>query len=208
MLSLLFFLFKVIIVSLSGVMAPGPVTAAAIAKGQRQRFAGALIAVGHGIIEFPLMILIVLGMDKLLKSPKTQIVIGLAGGAFLLFMAIQMLRDIGKTDYDPEKSYKSGPVLTGFLLSVGNPYFLLWWASVGLALATEATQLGIWAFAMFAVIHWLCDLVWFQVLSWASFKGSALLGPQTQRIILLVCSLALLFFGLYFISRALAHWLT
>ena len=208
MLSLLFFLFKVIIVSLSGVMAPGPVTAAAVAKGQRQRFAGALIAVGHGIIEFPLMILIILGMDELLKSAKTQIIIGLAGGAFLLFMAIQMLRDIGKTDYDPEKSYKSGPVLTGFLLSVGNPYFLLWWASVGLALATEATQLGIWAFAMFAVIHWLCDLVWFQVLSWASFKGSALLGPQTQRIILLVCSLALLFFGLYFISRALAHWLT
>ena len=208
MLSLLFFLFKVIIVSLSGVMAPGPVTAAAIAKGQRQRFAGALIAVGHGIIEFPLMILIILGMDELLKSSKTQIVIGLAGGAFLLFMAIQMLRDIGKTDYDPEKSYKSGPVLTGFLLSVGNPYFLLWWASVGLALATEATQLGIWAFALFAVIHWLCDLVWFQVLSWASFKGSALFGPRSQRIVLLVCSLALLFFGLYFISRALAHWLT
>lgn len=208
MLSLLFFLFKVIIVSLSGVMAPGPVTAAAIAKGQRQRFAGALIAVGHGIIEFPLMILIVLGMDELLKSAKTQIVIGLAGGAFLLFMAIQMLRDIRKTDYNPEKSYKSGPVLTGFLLSVGNPYFLLWWASVGLALATEATQLGIWAFAMFAVIHWLCDLVWFQVLSWASFKGSALFGPRSQRIVLLVCSLALLFFGLYFISRALAHWLT
>ncbi|MEE9370537.1 MAG: LysE family transporter, partial [Sedimentisphaerales bacterium] len=129
-------------------------------------------------------------------------------GAFLLFMAIQMLRDIGKTDYDPEKSYKSGPVLTGFLLSVGNPYFLLWWASVGLALATEATQLGIWAFAMFAVIHWLCDLVWFQVLSWASFKGSVLFGPQTQRIVLLVCSLALLFFGLYFISKALAHRLT
>ena len=208
MLSLLFFLFKVIIVSLSGVMAPGPVTAAAIAKGQRQRFAGSLIAVGHGIVEFPLMILIILGMDELLKSAKTQIVIGLAGGAFLLFMAIQMLRDIRKTDYTPEKSYKTGPVLTGILLSVGNPYFLLWWASVGLALATEATQLGIWAFAMFAVIHWLCDLVWLQVLSWASFKGSALLGPQTQRIVLLVCSLALLFFGLYFISRALAHWLT
>ena len=208
MLSLFFFLLKAIVVSLSGVMAPGPVTAAAIAKGQRQRFAGALIAVGHGIIEFPLMILIVLGMDELLKSAKTQIVIGLAGGAFLLFMAIQMLRDIGKTDYNPEKSYKSGPVLTGFLLSVGNPYFLLWWASVGLALATEATQLGIWAFALFAVIHWLCDLVWLQVLSWASFKGSALLGPRSQRIVLLVCSLALFFFGLYFISRALAHWLT
>jgi len=206
-LSLLSFLFKVIVVSLSGVMAPGPVTAAAIAKGQRQRFAGALIAVGHGIIEFPLMVLIILGMDKLLKSLTTQIIIGLAGGAFLLFMAVQMLRNSRKTDYTPETSYKAGPVLTGFLLSAGNPYFLLWWASVGLALATEATQMGIWAFALFAVVHWLCDLVWLELLSWTSFKGSALLGPQTQRIILLVCSLALLCFGLYFISRALAHLL-
>jgi threonine/homoserine/homoserine lactone efflux protein len=199
---LLFFLSKVFVISLSGVMAPGPVTAAAIAMGARSQHAGALIAIGHGIIEFPLMILIMLGMDKILKSTSTQIVIGLAGGTFLLIMAIRMLRSLKATENQKSKAAKSGPVVTGVILSAGNPYFLLWWATVGLTLATTATQLGIWAFVLFAVLHWLCDLVWLEVLSWASFKGSVLLGARSQRIVLLICSVALLVFGLFFVYNA------
>jgi threonine/homoserine/homoserine lactone efflux protein len=88
LIELILFLAKVVGISLSGVMAPGPVTAAAIAMGARNRFAGALMAIGHGIVEFPLMILIILGMDTILRSTTTKIVIGFAGGAFLLFMAI------------------------------------------------------------------------------------------------------------------------
>ena len=57
---LLLFLGQVVVISLSGVMAPGPVTAAAIGMGARSRYAGMLLAIGHGIVEFPLMILIVL----------------------------------------------------------------------------------------------------------------------------------------------------
>jgi len=89
--SLLLFLFQIVVISLSGVMAPGPVTAAAIATGSRNRYAGTFIALGHGIIEFPLMILIILGMGKILESTKPQIVIGLAGGTFLPIMAGQTL---------------------------------------------------------------------------------------------------------------------
>jgi len=85
-MTLLFFLFQVSVISLSGVMAPGPVTAAAIAIGARSRHAGALIAFGHGAVELPLIILIVFGAGRLLKLPAAQIVIGLAGGAFLLVM--------------------------------------------------------------------------------------------------------------------------
>ena len=201
-MSLLLFLAQVVVISLSGVMAPGPVTAAAIATGARSRHAGAFIAIGHGIIEFPLMILIMLGMDKILKSTSTQIVIGLAGGTFLLIMAIQMLRSLKVAENQKAKAAKSGPVVTGIILSAGNPYFLLWWATVGLTLATTATELGIWAFALFAVVHWLCDLVWLETLSWASFKGSVLLGPRGMRIVLLICAMALLVFGLFFVYNA------
>ena len=201
-MSLLLFLAQVVVISLSGVMAPGPVTAAAIAMGARSRHAGVLIAIGHGIIEFPLMILIMLGMDKVLKSTSTQIVIGLAGGTFLLIMAIQMLRSLKGAGDQEAKAAKSGPVVAGVILSAGNPYFLLWWATVGLTLATTATQLGIWAFALFAVVHWLCDLVWLEALSWASFKGSVLLGPRGMRIVLMICSAALLVFGLFFVYNA------
>lgn len=200
-MELLLFLSQVLIISLSGVMAPGPVTAAAIAMGSRSRFAGALIAVGHGMIEFPLVILIVLGMDKILKSTGTQIVIGLAGGLFLLLMAIQMLNSSRQAVSQAAKPTKGGPIAAGALLSAGNPYFLLWWATVGLALATTATSLGVWAFVLFAIVHWLCDLIWLWALSWASFKGSVLLGPVVQRIVLLICSAALLAFGAFFVSR-------
>ena len=201
-MSLLFFLFQVVAISLSGVMAPGPITAAAIAMGSRNRFAGTLMAVGHGIIEFPLMILIVLGMDKILELTNTKIIIGLAGGAFLLIMAIQMLRSLKGPEHQQTKVTKSGPIVAGIILSGGNPFFLIWWASVGLNLAITATGLGIWAFVLFAIVHWLCDLIWFTVLSWASFKGSVLLGPRNQRIILMICSLALLVFGLFFVYNA------
>lgn len=204
-MSLLLFLIQVVIISLSGVMAPGPVTAAAIVMGARSRYAGLALAVGHAIIEFPLMILIILGLSRIFESAKTQIVIGLAGGTFLLIMAIQMLVNLRKANEPETKHTKTKPVLTGLILSAGNPYFLLWWATVGLTLATGARQLGIWAFALFAIVHWLCDCIWLQALSWASFKGTKLLGGKSQRIILMICSAVILFFGLFFIYNATAN---
>jgi len=201
-MELLIFLFKVVGISLSGVMAPGPVTATTISMGARSRYAGALIAVGHGVVEFPLMVLIVLGAGRILKLPAAQVIIGLAGGAFLLWMAVGMLRSLRSAGQQETKVAKSAPLLAGIVLSAGNPYFLFWWATVGLALATMATGIGIWAFALFAVVHWLCDFVWLTILSWASFKGTGLFGPRGQKIVLLVCGVALVFFGLFFIYNA------
>ena len=201
-MNLLFFLAQVIGISLSGVMAPGPITAAAVAMGTKSQYAGLLIAIGHGIIEFPLMVLIIFGMDKFLKSTKAKMIIGLVGGAFLLFMAIQMLMTLGVTNNPQTTTMNSSPVLTGVILSAGNPYFLLWWATVGLRLATDASRLGILAFILFAVVHWLCDFIWLGALSWASFKGTGLFGSGGQLILLVICSFVLFVFGLYFIYKA------
>ena len=201
-MAFLLFLVQVVVISLSGVMAPGPVTAAAIGMGARSRYAGMLLAIGHGIVEFPLMILIVLGMGRILKLPTAQIVIGLAGGAFLLMMAVGMLKSLRSAEIQETDVAKSAPLLAGIILSAGNPYCLFWWATVGLALATTATGMGIWAFALFAVVHWLCDFIWLSALTWASFKGTGLFGPHSQRIVLIICAVALFFFGLFFIYNA------
>lgn len=202
-MALILFLGQVIGISLSGVMAPGPITAVAIASGARNRFAGVLIAIGHGIVEFPLMIIIVLGAGKFLQSGPARIGIGLIGGIFLLLMGIQMLRSLGYRDTKETFGTKQGPLTAGIVLSGGNPYFLVWWTTIGLALATKAMALGIWAFVLFAVIHWLCDLVWLTLLSWASFKGSHWFGQRVQQIVLLVCGSVLLLFGSYFLFDAL-----
>ena len=200
--SLLFFLAEVLIISCSGAMQPGPVTATAITMGARNRYAGSLMAVGHGVIEFPLMVVIILGLGKYFKLAKVQVAIGLAGGVFLILMGAQAFLSLrAKADAEP-RALEAKPILAGIVLSVGNPYFLIWWATVGLALATQATKWGIWAFAVFALAHWSVDLVWLQILSWASFKGSVLLGPSGQRIVVVVCSAAMFLFGLFFIYNA------
>ncbi len=205
-MSFLFFLVQVLGISCSGAMQPGPVTATAIAMGTRNRYAGILIAVGHGIIEFPLIVVIILGMGKFFEMPKVKIAIGLAGGIFLLLMAIQSILSLKVKLNNQSRVLKDKPITAGIILSAGNPYFLLWWATVGLALATQAKQWGIWAFALFALAHWSVDLIWLQILSWFSNKGSVLLGPKGMRIVLMICAAALFFFGLFFIYNALTSW--
>lgn len=206
-MTLLFFLVQVFIISFSGAMQPGPVTATALAIGARNRYAGLALAIGHAGIEFPLMILIMLGIDTILKSTITQIIIGFAGGAILLIMAFQMLRTSRTGNEPQQKALKTNPIWAGIILSVSNPYFLLWWATIGLALATTARGFGIWAFAMFAIVHWLTDCIWLQALSFASFKGTMLLGEKSQRTVLMICSAALFFFALFFIYNAADNWI-
>ena len=202
-MGLLFFLGQVIGISLSGVMAPGPVTATTIVMGSRNRWAGALIAVGHGIVEFPLIVLIVIGLSTILKLPAVQIAIGLAGAVFLFIMASEMLRSSQSAQQQRTSSIKGNPVFAGVVLTAGNPYFLLWWATIGLGLATRAQQLGIWAFVIFAVVHWLCDFIWLTALSWATYKGATLLGTHILNVVLMICSGALRFFGIVFAYGAL-----
>ena len=200
--ALTLFLVQAVGISMSGVMAPGPVTAVTIAMGQRRRHAGAWVAVGHGIVEFPLMALIIVGLGRVFEIAGVRAAIGLAGGVMLIWMGVGMLRASRRAATTAPAAARRGPVATGIILSAGNPYFLLWWATVGLALATRAAQWGIGAFALFAVLHWLCDLVWLEALSWTSFKGSRLFGRRSERIVLAVCGAALVVFAALFFYRA------
>ncbi len=197
---LLLFLSNVLVISLTGALAPGPVTAAAIGMGSSDRLAGVFMALGHGLVEFPLMLLLLLGGGRLLKRPSMSILIGFAGGGFLVFLAVQMFQGLGGSGIGQVQATGGSPLVAGILLSAGNPYFLVWWATVGLALITTArTTFGFGAFGLMALVHWSCDLIWLTVLSWASFKGSVLLGPRGQHIVLAVCAATMLAFGLYFI---------
>jgi threonine/homoserine/homoserine lactone efflux protein len=176
--------------------------ATAIGMGSRNRYAGLALGVGHLIIELPLVLLIMLGMDRLLKSTGAQVVIGLAGGALLIMMAIQMMISLKAETKFEGKVVKGKAVWAGLILSVSNPYFVFWWATIGLALANDAREFGVWAFGLFAIVHWLCDFVCFGALAWASFKGSTWLGSSGQRMVLLICSGALGLLGLMFIYKA------
>ena len=196
------FLIKTVLISLSGVMAPGAVTAATIAHGARRRWSGALMAIGHGIVEIPLIFLLIFGLGMLFQVDAFKIGVGVLGGAFLVWMGIGMLRQTGADDLAKGMTRTAGPLMTGLILSLSNPYFLLWWATVGLNLTLEARDLGWMAFLLFATVHWLCDLIWLTILSLSSFHGTSIFGPRSQRIVLQVCGVALGGFGCHFVYRA------
>jgi len=191
---LLTFLVEAVFISLSGVMAPGPMTAVAMGKGSDYPHTGALLAVGHGIIEFPLMVGILYGFGVLLSRDGVKAGIALVGGLFLLGMAIGMFRGIKRADARVATTLRS-PVVAGIALSAGNPYFLVWWATVGATLVTRSIELGLLGFVLFALLHWMCDLVWLEALSFLSSKGQRVFGRAFQRGAFALCGGMLLFFG-------------
>ena len=201
---LMTFLGCAIGISLSGVMAPGAITAATLGAGTRHRHAGAMIAIGHAVVEVPLVVAIVLGLGTVIERTGVKIGIGLAGGVFLLLMGWGMIREIRKhATAEPVDDAKfRSPFLAGIVLSASNPYFLLWWATVGLALTTRATELGMLAFVLFVIVHWLLDLIWLEILSQASWRGTQVFSARAQQIVLGVCAAALAFFGIKFILDA------
>lgn len=192
-------LLEIIGISLSGVMVPGPITAATLAAGARSRHAGAMIALGHAVVEMPLIAMLAAGVGTFLRSPAVNVGIGLAGGAMLVLMAVQLFLSIRRCESGSPAAIQRRPFVTGIVLTGANPYFLIWWATIGLALAAKAAAYGAAVLLTFAVIHWLCDLVWLEVLSAAGHQGSKAFGLRSKRVISVVCAVALFGFGVKFL---------
>lgn len=200
--NMLTFLLSAFAISLSAVMAPGPMTAAALVMGTRSRHAGGLIAIGHAVVEMPLIVLLAVGIGDFLTFPRVKVGIGLAGGVVLMLMGTQLLLNLRGCNADSETTVQRHPFMTGIVLTGANPYFMIWWGTVGLALATQAMGWGALALLAFGVIHWLSDLIWLEVLSWAGFKGSQVFGPRSQKVVSVICAVVLLGFGLKFLYEA------
>lgn len=193
-------------ISLSGVMMPGPVFAVTVARGRTSPWAGSLVALGHGAIEFPLMALVAWGLASFFQERPVQIVIGLAGGAMLVWMGYGLLRS------RPEQEGASGgsartwhatPLLAGLTTTAANPYFFLWWATVGAMLLARGLTFGLWGLGAVAVTHWTCDLVWDTLVSFLTFHSRRLWTPLVHRLVFGACGLLLMGFGVYFALSAL-----
>ena len=201
-MALLVFLSEAVVISLSGVMAPGPVTAVAVGKGGESPHAGALIAIGHGLIEIPLMVAIFYGIGYILDLPHVKTAIGLAGGLILVLMAIAMFRSAMQSEI-ASGIHSRSPIIAGMLLSVANPYLLIWWSTVGAALILQSVNFGLIGFATFVLLHWLCDFLWYYFLSALSFRGGQFFGRRLQKVVFAVCGVLLIYFSVKLVVDAL-----
>lgn len=199
--SFLKFLVTAAFISLSGVMAPGPLLAMTVGKGSESPHAGVLIALGHAVVEFPLMTAIFLGFGYLFGFPYVRESIGMAGGLILLVMAVGMFRNING-DVAAGRLDRRSPMMTGMVLSAANPYFLVWWATVGATLVMQAAGFGIAGLVIFMIVHWLCDLGWTWFISALSYRGGRFFGKNYQKAVFGASGALLVVFGGKFIYDA------
>ena len=199
----LFFLFQVVVISMSGVMAPGPITTATIVEGSKTRTAGVFIALGHGVVEIPLIIAIRYGLGSFFNLSGVKAAIGLGGGIVLLLMGISMVKAAKNVQETSDSPNPRSPLMAGILLSAGNPYFLVWWATVGAALILKSIAFGVLGFILFVLVHWLCDLGWYAFLSSLSFHGGRFFGHRFQQSLFVVCGLLLVLFSFKFILSSI-----
>jgi len=197
--NLWFFLGMAAAISLSGVMTPGPVFAAAVARGYKDQKAGLKIALGHGLVEFPLMGLIVLSLGEFFENDSVKMGIGIVGGGLLVFLGISMItarKDMAVTGKD---SLPDSTIMTGALTTSANPYFFLWWATVGAFLIFTAQEFGVIVIVVFAGMHWTCDLAWYSFTSFAVFRTRHLWTPLVHEMVFGLCGALMVAFGIYFI---------
>jgi threonine/homoserine/homoserine lactone efflux protein len=197
----------VIITSLSGVMAPGPMFAVALAKSLKSPWVGIQMSLGHAIIEVPLILLVYFGLAQFLEKDLAQLVLGLLGGGMIIWMGISLFRSrriMSREGKDTAYSaFKAGILMSGL-----NPFFLVWWVTIGsLLLMTFLNAVGIWGLPLFIVVHWLCDFIWLSVVSIIIYRTRGFWGQTMQEWVFIILSIALLFFGCQFIVKGMLYYL-
>jgi threonine/homoserine/homoserine lactone efflux protein len=203
------FLATVAVVTASGALAPGPLFAANLLQGAKGGLkSGFMMSVGHTLVELPLVILIALGISSVMSFPGFSLVVGLVGGCALIgFGLVQIVgaaRHRIKLDEVQEAGIQKKALVLGVGLTALNPYFILWWLTVGLGLVVQAVELGaLLGVLIMYVSHVWMDYAWLTGTAYLSARGRMLIGGRGYRLLLLGLAAFLIYFGVGFVARSL-----
>ncbi|GAB4307276.1 MAG: LysE family transporter [Methanobacteriaceae archaeon] len=205
MLELIFFVLASFAAGLSGALVPGPMLTVTISDSLRKGYiAGPMVVSGHIITEIVLIILIISGMRWLIESPMVSLIIGILGGLVLIFMGLNLFKtdpDLDELDKQLKSNHSS--IADGIITSLSNPYFFIWWATIGFAFMFKGLEIaGIVGFIGFLVGHWSADLSWYSMISFFTSKGTQIMNKHYYTWIMKICGVFLVTLGLYFITSA------
>lgn len=205
MVQLFEFAIAVITISVSGVMSPGPLFAANVAYGLKGGArAGLKMAYGHTVVELPLVILLGVGALSLETIPQFRETIALVGAISLFVFAGMQIKSVLKK---PSSIFEGrhGPFIAGIMLSALNPFFLIWWFTIGFKLISDSLVLASFAGIgiMFAFHIWM-DYAWLCTVGFLSSKGKRILSSKNYNIFMITISGVLVYFGIVFALEALS----
>jgi len=189
------------VIALSGALMPGPLLTATISESSQRGFiAGPLLIAGHGLLELFLVTILILGLAPFFQLPAVFVVSAIAGSAILLWMAVGMLRSLPGLSLDvaPRQGRLNHPVFSGIVMSVSNPYWIIWWATIGIGYILYSRQFGMWGLVFFFTGHILADLVWYSSVAAVVAGGRRFLTDRLYRGLIAICSVFLIAFAGYF----------
>jgi threonine/homoserine/homoserine lactone efflux protein len=206
-------------IGLTGALTPGPTLIATIrASIEYGWYAGPVITAGHCLVEFVVFVLILVGLITI-AGEYSWLIAALGGFALVVFGIMTILgsrtMSISGTLADGASVAKSGwgPAgtralrqlfLSGVLTSMANPFFWVWWLSVGSAMVVAGLEGGLILGAAFLVGHWVADITWYTVVSVTIHRGRTLLSDNWYRTINVLCGAFLVIFGVWFFSAAVS----
>lgn len=192
------------VVGLSGAMAPGSFLTVIISRTlTRGPGSAALMLVGHALLEGALLVGFAFGLQRILADPRVGSVLAVVGGAILLWLGYRLVADAlhGPTPDEapaPSSESRMGPVMQGITVSLSNPYWTLWWATVGVKLAADGLAIGPFGVAAFFIGHQLADVAWYGLVIITTARGKRALPPVAFRVALGACGVFLLYLGARF----------
>jgi len=145
------------VIGLTGALAPGPTLVATIQASLKGDWkTGLKVSCGHIVVETVIFLLIVLGLAAV-AQPYTAL-IAVIGGLALVVFGVLTLRDCrGATltviSQDAGGMAASNPYMAGFLTSAANPYFWIWWLSVGSTMVIAGLEGGLILAGAFMIGH-------------------------------------------------------
>ena len=161
-------------------------------------------------VELPVILLIAFGLSFVIYIPFVQLTIaGLGGIVLLIFGALQIrealnpLEKIEQIDLAQTKPTRH-PFLIGLIFSALNPFFIVWWFTVGANIVLTALLLAalVGVIIMFLSHVWI-DYVWLAGTAWATKRGAHLIGSRGYRILIAIFGISLVYFGLLFCYNAI-----
>ncbi len=185
---------QTIVISVTGVCSPGPLTAISASRGLVQGWkAGFFCALGHMIVEFPISFLIALGLFEALRNTAMRALIGISGGLVLIYLGLSQIKQKGK-EIQKEDLFGVKTLFAGMIASGLNPYFIIWWLTIGAKLISESLLWMGWVgFLSVYVLHVWMDYVWLMFVAHIfrkgkdlSSKGFEILGVLLNAIIVLL----------------------
>ncbi len=189
------------VLALSGALMPGPVLSVTVSESARRgAVVGPLIILGHGILELLLVLALLAGLAPIIAGDNVFAAISLTGGTILLWMSYTMFRSLPEMKLAicsaPEKPRNL--ILAGILLSLANPYWTIWWATIGIGAIAYSVKFGIAGISAFYGGHILADLAWYSMISLGISKGRHFFTDIFYRRLTGFCASFLLLFSLYF----------